>query len=156
MSARYWFVIALGILMVPTAKAGMEGVAKVSDTVFAGAQGYELAAESRSDISDIANSSVPTHGMRVSPLGIWKISLLDIGTCKAANCQRYRLRNVAFTQIEERQAEAASISGARSSSGAMSMLDLALMLMFLLGLLAYQLDRKQRVLQQSSLFSVSL
>jgi hypothetical protein len=153
MSVRSWIAIVLGTLMMPAADAAVESVATFSDSayVFADTQGYEAAP------SDVASSSVPVNGYgarAVSPLGFWKIAFLDSGKCRPGNC--YQLRVTAFAQMGGRQPEASAVHGSGSDSGAMTTLDCALMVVFAAGLLAYQLDRKQRLLQQSSLFSVSL
>jgi hypothetical protein len=153
MTARTWIVIVLGMLMASTANAAIEGVVKLSDSVFANtpfgdSQGPELVP---SDMSDTRSSWMPPHIMPAFQLAL---------SCKRSRCHQYQLRATAFTPIEARRQagsdEVAASNAVTSRSRAMRLLDLALMLVISIGLLAYQLDRKQRVLRQSSLFSVSV
>ena len=144
MKARIWIALVLATLIMVPAQAAVESVTRFSDAAYMFA-----------DV--LASSSLPVNGYGVSaasPFGFGKISFLDPRKCRSGNC--FKVRATAFAQIGEGQRKAAVFHASNSDSGAMTTLDIALMIAFAVGLMAYQLDRKQRVLQQSSLPSLSL
>jgi hypothetical protein len=153
MSTRSLFVIFLGMLMMPMAHATVRSAATISDTatVFTEAQRGETLA------GDLLSASTSANGHGVSPVsssGFEKIPSWNSDRCASGHC--IELRTATFGQLGESVSAASAVRGARSDSDAMTALDLALMLLFAAGLVAYQLARKQRVLRQSSVFAASL
>ena len=153
MSTRSLFVIFLGTLIMPMAQATVRSAATVSDTaaVFTEAQRGETLA------GDLLSASTSANGHGVSPVsssGFEKIPSWNSDRCASGHC--IELRTATFGQLGENVSAASAVRGARSDSDAMTALDLALMLLFAAGLVAYQLARKQRVLWQSSVFAASL
>jgi hypothetical protein len=137
MNARSWYVLLLGTLVIPAAATVMASHSKSGDAavLVGNTQVYEPV------VVDGGGATSP-HGERDS--------LLASERCGAGNCAR--LRPAVLARIDDGRPGRAALYGDGSDSGSMTLLDFGLMLLITVGLLAYQLHRKQRVLRQASLF----
>jgi hypothetical protein len=154
MSAPRWLAILIAAVIAPTAHATVGGVAGFNDAVYL----FAPAERSQRLVYNYLTPTLPENGNgrlgTVSPYEFENIPGWNLRACKSSNCIR---RTVAFGQLFAEPlllggsaGGAAVTSASRSDSGAMTALDLALMLLFAAGLLAYQLARKHRVLRQAS------
>ena len=148
MNARSWYVLLLGTLVIPAAATVMASHSKSGDAALlvGNTQVYEPV------VSERSTSSLPVDvdgGGATSPHGE-RDSLLASERCGAGNCAR--LRPAVLGRIDDGRPGRAALYGDGSDSGSMTLLDFGLMLLIAVGLLAYQLHRKQRVLRQASLF----
>jgi hypothetical protein len=148
MNARSWCGLLLGTLMVPAAATVVASLSKSGDAAYlvGDTQVYQPV------VSDRSTPSIPVDvdgGGATSPHGE-RDSLLASERCEVDNCARLRL--AVLSRIEAGRPGRAALYGDGSDSGSMTLLDFGLMLLIAVALLAYQLDRKQRVLRQASLF----
>jgi hypothetical protein len=96
-------------------------------------------------VSDFGGASSPELGRLTAP---------DSDRCPPGNCAKMQMAG--YARAGERQTARSAYSDEPSESGEMSPLDIGLMLLFGAALVAYQLDRKQRLLNQSSLIAPSI
>jgi hypothetical protein len=138
MSARSWLVIFAGTLIMPVSQATVDSVAKPSDATYLSADAQPAGQ------SETPAAIEPASGAAYEQLPIWNSQ-----NCQGSSCLDLRVLDLRIAAIDRQ-------FGVNSSSGAMSLLDAVLMVLFAGGLIAYQLARKQRILRQSSLFAASL
>lgn len=162
MSVRAWFALLLGALLIPpAAQTTPHSVARLSPatTVLVDAQRVENVIYDFRSLLVSANN----YGLSADSASAFeKIPLWSADRCGSSDCVQARAVTAGPVVVAGTGTEAgvgadhASVAGDRSDAQAMSALDLVLMLLFAAGLVAYQLGRKQRVLEQSSLFVASL
>jgi len=141
MSARWCLAVSIGILFVPMSHATVSGAAISSD---AAGQSVDMFLNEAFAQDFFGATGAPTYALReVSSTGYGKIPSWDWRHCELGRCVSFR--DATFDQ-----------QGGGRSSDSMTALDGVLMLLFAAGLVTYQLVRKQRVLQQSSLFAATL
>ena len=153
MNARLWLLpVLLGTLPIASADAALPGKPTGSPFVVAST----LAA------STIAGSTVVSGSAMVAaaaaPPGVNDVGYLVGDTRNGtsllvdghADSVAFRVASADPHRMMQTQFAGASARAAADSSG-MTLLDVALMMLFGVGLVAYQLERKQRLLRQSSL-----
>jgi hypothetical protein len=86
------------------------------------------------------------------PDGSGKVANADAEICRSGTC--VRLLSAEFAAFGEHATQRATQRATNASAG-MTLLDLGLMLVFGVALVAYQLERKQRLLRQSALIPTS-
>jgi hypothetical protein len=160
MSVRAWFALLLGALLIPpAAQTTPHSIARLDQatTVLVDAQRAE------SVLYDFRSLLVSTnyYGLSADTASAFeKIPLWSADRCGSSDCVQARAvilgRGVDAGAGTGAGADHTSVAGDRSDSEAMTAPDLVLMLLFAAALVAYQLGRKQRALQQSSLFVASL
>jgi hypothetical protein len=137
MSVRSWLVMVVGTLILPVSQATVESVAKSDDATHL---------ERPAAIVSEPSASVPSAEAAsvYERLPIWNSQ-----NCQGSSCLDLHVLDLRVAAIDQQ-------FSVNPSSGAMSLLDAVLMVLFAGGLIAYQLARKQRILRQSSLFAASL
>ena len=158
MNARLWLLpVLLGTLPIASAAAALPGKPTGSPFVVAST----LAASTIAG-STIAGSTVVSGSAMVAaaaaPPGVNDVGYLVGDTRNGtsllvdghADSVAFRVASADPHRMMQTQFAGASARAAADSSG-MTLLDVALMMLFGVGLVAYQLERKQRLLRQSSL-----
>jgi len=161
MNARSWLIpMLLATLPIASAYAALPGAATSATSPGFNDVAY-LVPDTRSGVallSDFSTSILSTdghgmdaYGMNVHGMDAHGISVAnaDSEICRSGNC--VRVLQAQFAPFGDR--------GKPESSGmtdGMTQLDLALMMLFGVALVAYQLDRKQRLLRQSALIPTSV
>jgi hypothetical protein len=149
MNARSWLVpVLLAALPIAAADAALVNPpGSFPVQVSATAPGFNdveyLTADTRSGVMLMSEFSAPTPSMDGHGVSVASV---DTQLCRSG----YHCGGLPPMQF--------AAVGARSPSKAsgMTMLDLGLMMLFGVGLVVYQLERKQRLLRQSSLIAGSL
>ena len=158
MNARLWLLpVLLGTLPIASADAALPGKPTGSPFVVAST----LAASTIAG-STIAGSTVVSGSAMVAaaaaPPGVNDVGYLVGDTRNGtsllvdghADSVAFRVASADPHRMMQTQFAGASARAAADSSG-MTLLDVALMMLFGVSLVAYQLERKQRLLRQSSL-----
>jgi hypothetical protein len=158
MNARLWLLpVLLGTLPIASADAALPGKPTGSPFVVAST----LAASTIAG-STVAGSTVVSGSAMVAaaaaPPGVNDVGYLVGDTRNGtsllvdghADSVAFRVASADPHRMMQTQFAGASARAAADSSG-MTLLDVALMMLFGVGLVAYQLERKQRLLRQSSL-----
>jgi len=149
MNARSWLVpVLLATLPIAAADAALVGPAgSFPVQVSATAPGFYdveyLTADTRSGVMLMSDFSSPTPSMDGHGVSVASV---DTQPCRSG----YYCGGLLPMQF------AAVSARSQSKASGMTMLDLGLMMLFGVGLVAYQLERKQRLLRQSSLIAGSL
>jgi hypothetical protein len=126
-------------MILPVSQATVESVPKPNDATHLETPAA-IAPEPQASVAGTSAAAASVY----ERLPIWNSQ-----NCQGSSCLDLRVLDLRVAAIDRQF----SVS---SSSGAMSLLDAALMALFAGGLIAYQLARKQRILRQSSLFAPSL
>jgi hypothetical protein len=110
----------------------------------------------RSTVMTRSTTALPVSefGGGASSPDLGRLTASDTDRCPPGNCAKMQMAG--FARAGERQMASSAYSDEPSESGEMSPLDIGLMLLFGAALVAYQLDRKQRLLNQSSLIAPSI
>jgi len=174
MKLRSWMMVLVATLLMQSAHAAAHGgQSLLIDAAYRDAAldlaAYELAGLQSSPGSLTPNSAMMRSivmlrstmsppasdfggGASTSDLG--KLTAPDSDRCPPGNCAKMQMAG--YARAGERQTVGSGYSDEPSESGQMSPLDIGLMLLFGAALVAYQLDRKQRLLNQSSLIAPSI
>ena len=163
MNARLWLLpVLLGTLPIASAAAALPGKPTGSPFVVASTLAASTIAGSTVAGSTIAGSTVVSGSAMVAaaaaPPGVNDVGYLVGDTRNGtsllvdghADSVAFRVASADPHRMMQTQFAGASARAAADSSG-MTLLDVALMMLFGVGLVAYQLERKQRLLRQSSL-----
>jgi len=169
MKACVWFGVVLCMLGLSAAQATVTGAAKLGDDVRVsgdesrdgvGPKDYYVNDYSANLSELVYRDGLDASGIcAVSPPALSTAALAANSPLVSAVCREglhFAVLRDAPISVGDHSTRTAPAYGTAARSGAMTALDLALMVLFAAGLLAYQLDRKQRVLRQSSLFAASL
>lgn len=146
MKSPHGVLILLAALAAPTAHANMVGAARFSDAaaVFATAEHHRALVYDRT-VSPASTSAFEN-------ISGWNPAACESNECLRSAAAFGRMADIRLSALANGATSAAAPDHGASDPGAMSAMDVGLMMLFAAGLLAYQLDRKHRVLRQSSLF----
>lgn len=155
MKAWIWIIALVCVVNILATRALIASVQKAGDAavVWNTPSNEVLRTDSNSTAAPNVEGGIASSSASTSALEARSVTL---SACGDERLECVALRAAASETSSGRAPASVASNDARERSSTMSTLDLGLMLLFAAGLIAYQLDRKQRELRQSSLFSASV